>query len=315
MICKQLSSDAWRIRFCIDGPLQWVNAYLFKGRDGYSVIDPGLNCQANMKRWDGITQSLMIRYSDIKHIFITHHHSDHYGLAGWLQERSQAEVWMSKLCRMEAEWAYRKGRNYVNNWLRRLGGDDSLSSHHHACEKHPQNVRYIMNGEMVHVGDRTMQAIFTPGHSRGHVSFYDKQGGLIICGDQILPYVMPNLTFINGIDGNPLSELFQSMGFQRQLKVKMAWPGHLYAFSNYLDRCLEIQQYHRTKLESVKKELSTGTQSPFDLCKKLYPTYADKPSLLLMKLSETYSYLQYLLSEREARWHFADNVIQFSACS
>ncbi|EFM11603.1 beta-lactamase domain protein [Paenibacillus curdlanolyticus YK9] len=314
MIYKQLAPDAWRIRLDIEGPLKWVNAYLFKGKDGYSVVDPGMSSPVNKKRWDELTKRLTISYADMKHIYVTHHHSDHYGLAGWLQERSNAEVWMSKTCHMEAEWSYQNDRKYINNWCKRLGGDaDSLSSQNQICEKHPCDVHYIQHEDLVPVGDRWMRALCTPGHTRGHVSFYDEQGGLLICGDQILPIMMPNLTFINGIDRNPLLELLQSIELQKQLPVKVAWPGHMHTLLNFAERCDEVLRYHMDKLEAVRVLLRSGTQSSYALCTRLFPSYVGKPHLFKLKLVETYAYLQYLVTEREARWCFGDNVMQFSA--
>ncbi|MWC28976.1 MBL fold metallo-hydrolase [Paenibacillus sp. MMS18-CY102] len=314
MIYKQLASDAWRIRLDIEGPLKWVNAYLFKGRDGYSVIDPGLNSPVNKKRWDEMVKLLKISYADIAHIYVTHHHSDHYGLAGWLQERSHAKVSMSKTCHIEAEWTYQNGRKYINNWCKRLGGDaDSLSLQNQVCEKHPRDVHYVQHEDIVQVGDRRMRAIFTPGHTRGHVSFYDEQGGLIICGDQVLPIMMPNMTFINGIDHNPVLELFQSIEFQKQLPIRAAWPGHMHTLLHFTERCDEVLNYHLDKLEAVRRLLGSGTQSSYSLCTRLFPSYAGKPNLFKLKLVETYAYLQYLVTEREACWQYGDNVIQFSA--
>ena len=41
----------------------------------------------------------------------------------------------------------------------------------------------LADGEIINIGDDKLQVIFTPGHSPGHVCFYDENDGLLFSGD------------------------------------------------------------------------------------------------------------------------------------
>lgn len=67
-----------------------------------TIIDPGPRTSSSEQEWLAAMEQLGFEFSDIASIVLTHHHPDHYGLAGWFQERSGAKVWMSERAHREA---------------------------------------------------------------------------------------------------------------------------------------------------------------------------------------------------------------------
>ncbi len=51
------------------------------------------------------------------------------------------------------------------------------------CEASPSPINYINDGDKITLGDYTFDCIFTPGHSPGSISYYNKQNKLLISGD------------------------------------------------------------------------------------------------------------------------------------
>ena len=49
--------------------------------------------------------------------------------------------------------------------------------------------------EEIEVGARTLRAIPTPGHTRGHLVFADLGHGLLFAGDHVLPHITPSIGF------------------------------------------------------------------------------------------------------------------------
>jgi beta-lactamase superfamily II metal-dependent hydrolase len=84
-------------------PLRWVNGYLIRGANGYTVIDPGLHTAEAEACWEEALRERGLDYEAIERIVLTHHHPDHYGLAGWMQQKSGAPVLMSSLGLKQAQ--------------------------------------------------------------------------------------------------------------------------------------------------------------------------------------------------------------------
>lgn len=48
-----------------------------------------------------------------------------------------------------------------------------------------ERVRTLADGDRIDLGERTLRAIATPGHTRAHLSFLDESTGAMICGDAL----------------------------------------------------------------------------------------------------------------------------------
>lgn len=91
----QHEGDIWQIRVPVPFPLRWVNGYLLRGEDGWTVLDPGLHNEASLAAWETAMREIGVGFGDVRQIVLTHHHPDHLGLAGWFQEKSGAPVRLS----------------------------------------------------------------------------------------------------------------------------------------------------------------------------------------------------------------------------
>lgn len=87
----------------MDSPLRQVNSYILPDEDGrITIIDPGPRSPETEKCWQAILQELGLSWKDVRDIVVTHHHPDHYGLAGWLQLQTGCKVWMTERAHAEA---------------------------------------------------------------------------------------------------------------------------------------------------------------------------------------------------------------------
>src|SRR5438477_6767561 len=52
-----------------------------------------------------------------------------------------------------------------------------------------------LRGGPIELRSRTLTAIHTPGHTRGHLVFFDADAGLMFTGDHVLPHITPSIGF------------------------------------------------------------------------------------------------------------------------
>jgi glyoxylase-like metal-dependent hydrolase (beta-lactamase superfamily II) len=294
-----------RIKAPLPFPLRWINGYLIPGKDGYTLIDPGLRTEAAEHCWDEALQSLGLQWHEIGKIVLTHYHPDHYGLAGLFQERTGAPVFMSEQGHALAMKLWGEQRTMTRDLcaLFRMHGMDGETVHQieaHMEEfveyvtPHPQ-VDYICPGDDVMLGDIPYRAILTPGHAAGHLCFYHEQNRILFCGDHVIPQISPNVSLLPGSDPNPLQSFLDSLQEMLRLDVAVAYPGHRDPFDYFERRVQELIDHHHERLNLMEAMLETPATA-FEVCQSVF---GQRLSIhqLRFAMSETLAHLVFLREE------------------
>ncbi|AWB45788.1 MBL fold metallo-hydrolase [Paenibacillus sp. CAA11] len=265
-----------QVRISLSSPLRWVNSYLLYGEDGrITLVDPGPRSPQIEAEWREVCRALQIVPQQISSIVVTHHHPDHYGLAGWMQQRTGAAVRMSRRCQQEAELMWGKNSR-MNDELpllyRRHGLPDELMlpmlRHLEGffSEVHPApQVSYIAEGEGFEMGGRSWIPYETGGHASGHLSFYDPASGSLLCGDAVLPQISPNISYLPGGDPAPLRSFLAGLKKIEPLMVTRAYPGHRHPFTHYKERIAALLQHHEDRLNRLIGLLAGGPLTAYEL--------------------------------------------------
>lgn len=288
-----------QIKVPLPFPLRWVNSYLIRGNDGYTLIDPGLHTDAAVQHWEAVLKELKLDYRDIEQIVLTHHHPDHYGLAGWFQERSAAPVRISSVGYDQIRLLWGEEQPMTQTLLSLFASHgmpqemlepmkDNLDSFVEMVSPQPE-VSFITIGESFRLGDLTYDTIHTPGHALGHVCFYHADTQAMICGDHVLPQISPNVSYLPGIDENPLASFMQSLEEMRRYDVTWAYPGHREPFQTWSKRTQELIMHHESRLGQMRSQLEVPL-SAYQVCKA---TFGDRLTLhqLRFAISETLAHL------------------------
>ena len=80
------------------------------------------------------------------------------------------------------------------------------------------------------------RAVWTPGHSPGHICLYSDHQKLLLSGDHVLPRITPNISFHSQQFANPLGDYLESLAKVRALHPDEVLPAHEYRFSGLDDR-------------------------------------------------------------------------------
>ncbi|UKS27670.1 MBL fold metallo-hydrolase [Paenibacillus sp. HWE-109] len=315
-IVTEHTEEITQVKVPLPFPLRWVNAYLIRGEKGYTVIDPGLHTPDAEATWLQVLQERGIGFEHIEQIVLTHHHPDHYGMAGWFQERTGAPVLLSEtgLAQVQLLWGAEQPMSALLLTLfARHGfpqdGLDEMTKHMVSFVElvSPQPQVTLLREGPVRLGNRVYEAIETPGHAAGHLVFYDAEAEVIFCGDHVLPQISPNVSFLPQVEENPLGAYLSSLQEIGRLPVKMAYPGHREPWQGFGARAAELVRHHHERLALMESQLSASL-SAYDVCRA---TFGDRLSIHQMRfaLSETIAHL--ILLEDEGRIRKDDPSAEF----
>lgn len=270
----QIQDDIYQVALPLPFALKIINAYLIRGDQGWTIIDSGLNTSRARQVWEEAFDALGISNTAVQQIILTHCHPDHYGLAGWLQKRFSTEngyVPPVKLSAKENDIAQRVWHD-LDDWGRvstefwhKCGIDDATATAvtNSAFETgartfpHPTKTEIISAGTIIQIGNRSCHIFEMAGHSEGQLLFYDKQNGILFCGDHVLNKITPNISCWPYSHDDPLGAYLESFKTIEQLNVTVALPGHGPVIPHINERMAQIAQHHAERLALTQAAVSS----------------------------------------------------------
>jgi len=327
---KPIAEDLFRLTLPVpfEG-LGTVHAYLIRGKTGWAIIDTGMHAEGALERWQAAWNTLGIADSDIERIILTHVHPDHFGLAGWIQDRARRAGAMGEVPVLasahELELARVVfGRTWDDNrqaqldlFFRQCGlptecralVERVMPGIIRATHPHPTVVRALAYGETLEIGQRCFRVIHTPGHSDGHIILYDANDGLVIAGDHILPHISPNIGRWPASEPNPLGRYLGSLRELRALDVRIALPGHGRLIEDWPRRIDELLVHHQKRLGVMCGVAKQGA-TVFDVTCAAFDLATLNPGEIRFAIAETLAHLEYLvhegrlISSEDSVWHY-----------
>lgn len=305
---EQIRPDLWSVPVPMpDNPLRYVLVYLLGVPDGVVLIDAGWNTD---DAWAALTAGLRTAgfgLTDVRGVLVTHVHPDHYGLAGRVQEASGAWVALhvedEKLLRDRYDEPGIEGLvDLTRVHLLRCGvpldAVDELSTASMGIRdliRRAQVDVLFSDGDDIGLGNWNLNAVWTPGHSPGHLCFFDPNRGVLFSGDHVLPRISPAVTVHPQQRPNPLADFMAALAMVAQLPVDEVLPAHEYRFRGLPARVEGLLRLHETRLGEV---LSAVQRQPgvtaWDIAQQLTwarPWHTIPPFLRRSAAGETLAHL------------------------
>lgn len=261
----------------MDG-LRAVNVYAIEDADGLVLIDGGWALDVSR---DALERSLAVvgyELRDIRRILVTHMHRDHYTQAVAIRRAVGAEVAIgvgerasidALIARTDGLFSSQPAR------LRRLGALELAGQ----VEASPVDASATLSfyeppdvwlePGRVELSSGSLDAIETPGHTRGHLVFHSVESGLLYSGDHLLPHITPSIGFEPDRPQFPLRDYLDSLERMLTLPDARLLPAHGPAGGSSHARALELIAHHEERLGEASAALRAGAGLTLDVARIL----------------------------------------------
>jgi glyoxylase-like metal-dependent hydrolase (beta-lactamase superfamily II) len=244
-----------------DSPLRYTLTYLIAAGGGLVAVDPGWDTEAG---WQALARGLKAAGAspaDVTGIVVTHIHPDHHGLSARLREACGAWVAMHPA---EAEslsdfqWQDGEFRRDDLAWLRSCGVPGDATAGLAVTEDTMAAVRSMAkpdvlldHADLVPLAGRRLRAVWTPGHTPGHLCLHEESEDLLLSGDHVLPRISPNIGLQPHAAEPPLAAYLRSLELVAAYDTAEALPAHEYRFHGLADRVRMLLAHHARRCDEV----------------------------------------------------------------
>ena len=325
---EEVAEGIWRTPLPLPGDaLRAVNAYLVRDGDRYLLVDCGWNRQESWERLAEALRRLGAGPDQVRWVFATHVHSDHYGLAGRVRQSSGAVVSLGRRER-ESLLAYRdhpqEARRRTAERLRQLAGEDVARLLEAGAAGSPDSRPpadpdiYLSGGEDLLLGGRELEVLATPGHTRGHLCLYDRGHQILFAGDHVLPQITPSIGVELHRPGSPLADFLSSLELVGDLPCRLVLPAHGPVFTDLKGRVLELAEHHRLRLEECLEQVAQGARTAREVADRLPWTRHRRrfqdldPFNQMLAVFESELHLQLLAERGRLRRDLANSSIRYA---
>lgn len=267
---EELGHGVWSLPVPIPGsPLGFTYVYLVAGDDGAVLIDTGWN---HDESWEALTRAVERTghgIEDVRGAVLTHFHPDHAGLAGRLRAASGAWIAMHPADiavteRLTASTAPERLAAMTDQLHRAGFPEEDLAAFAEQTElPRPSTVPDLPleDGDTVDLPGRRLRAMWTPGHSPGHLCLHLDDADVLFTGDHVLPRITPHVGQfpLMSTDGDPLGAFLTAqadVGRLPEADRLLCLPSHEHRFTGLVERTGAIVAHHEERLDEMTELLA-----------------------------------------------------------
>jgi glyoxylase-like metal-dependent hydrolase (beta-lactamase superfamily II) len=125
------------------------------------------------------------------------------------------------------------------------------------------------DGDKPEVPGWDLSAIWTPGHSPGHLCFWEPANRVMLSGDHVLPRITPNIPFHPQAAADPLGDFLQSLEKLRGYGEDEVLPAHEHRFVGLDSRLDELIAHHERRFAEVLDAIRDGVTSAWGIAERM----------------------------------------------
>jgi glyoxylase-like metal-dependent hydrolase (beta-lactamase superfamily II) len=176
-VVTQVDDGVWLIDLGFQGRRGVVAAYLLAGGNDLALIETGPS--STLPALLSGIRAAGFEPEQLTHVLVTHIHLDHSGALGpLLRSAPEARVTVHPFGA-----PHLVDPSKLANSAARIYGDKMETLWGEIAGVPAEQVFPATDDEIIHVADRDLQILFTPGHANHHLAFVDSAAGAIFSGD------------------------------------------------------------------------------------------------------------------------------------
>ena len=206
--------------------LRYVFVYVFESDRGVYLVDAGWNTDDAYAALEAGLKFAGYEMGDVQGVMVTHIHPDHYGLAGRIREASGAWISLHPADARLIQDRYIEPTDLLERMgqmLRRMGAPEAeIATLTSVAMPVRPLVDPVLPDILLEDGDRPevsgwdLSAIWTPGHTPGHLCFWEPRHELLLTGDHVLPRITPSIGLEPDPNVSPLADFLASLELMRK---------------------------------------------------------------------------------------------------
>jgi glyoxylase-like metal-dependent hydrolase (beta-lactamase superfamily II) len=313
----------------MDG-LRAVNVYVIETERGLTLIDGGWAIEESRTLLEKSLGDLGFTLSDITSFLVTHVHRDHYTQAAVIGREYGAHVSLGLGDKPTLDLMHGVGDGTLDGdptvrVLRSAGATAVAEKWRMLYDgKRPDLTMWAypdtwLDGDhAIEVGTRTLDAVHTPGHTRGHYVFAEKAAGFLFAGDHVLPTITPSIGFEPVPVAQPLGDFMASLTKVRGLPDLAILPAHGPIAPSTHARVDELLAHHEQRLRLCLDALASGPATAYDVAGTLPWTRHEHAFSSLdifnaaLASMETKAHLELLVARGQVTRDVTDGVVVFT---
>ncbi len=272
-----------------------VNVYLLEG-DPLTLIDCGPRTD---EAYDGLVASLGnlgYQIADLEQVIITHHHTDHIGLAQRVIQESGAKLVAHQFTvpYLENPKATRERDQDFLVGICQEGGVpetiiqlvDKVTAWVDKFGTHAVTVDHILNeGDLIQAGDTLWQVYYTPGHAGDLICLFDPQTATLLASDHLILKISSNpLVEPPPVEGKPrprrLLEYIEHMQRMVRLNPHIAYSGHGEPIKDIATLVEQRVTFHHQRADKILEHFNGQPANLWDMTEKMFSHIHDTEKFL-----------------------------------
>ncbi len=277
---ERLRPGLWTVPVPLpNNSLRYVFVYVFETDRGVYLVDAGWNTDEAYAALEAGLGTAGYEVGDVRGVLVTHIHPDHYGLAGRIREASGAWIALHPADAALIHARYSEPTDLlarVGGMLRRAGApDEEIATLSSAAMPVRPFVDAVLPDVLLEDGQRPevpgweLSAIWTPGHSPGHLCFWEPANEVLLSGDHVLPRITPNISFHPQAGSNPLGDYLRSLDKLDPYEPAEVMPAHEHRFLDLHQRLDELRAHHAERFREVLAAIGDGDTTAWTIARRM----------------------------------------------
>lgn len=264
-----------------------INVYLLDcGGGTWALVDTGVALPASRSAFAAALATLGIDPRAVTHLLATHHHPDHFGASRAYREEVGGTIHLHPAELERIEYTLQAGAEDMVRHSRRHGipipdepadAPKPMQVWANTFQPATDIQHLIQDGEVLEIGRRRLQVVWTPGHTPGHCCFLDLDDRVLFVGDHLLPKITPHVGVYATGPENPLADFIASQEKVAQLDVRLVCPAHGAVYQDHRHRARQLVAHHEVRAREMWDVLKAGPATAYAVAQKVFRWVFEEP--------------------------------------